>query len=224
MSPFFASGKRLQSTVPRYSTAATRAFASASLALILAAAASCAPVRLLLQRGNLAGAGAGGHNGQSNPPRHGSQRPGQHAVGHLAELAGAELRPASREIVGRESKEPPDCPGCGRGSRGSCSQAPPPPLPILSRPQPRDRGASEPRRATTERQFPEVRQSLCRGRMKRQRPRNELLSPFVTPLPCLLGTHEMTVTVKPDAGCPRPTRREAPRRSLDSSLDLSALR
>src|SRR5208337_2198103 len=62
-----ASFQRLQSTVPKYSTAATRALASASLALILAAVASAPPGAILSIAAICCGVG-GGQSGGINPP------------------------------------------------------------------------------------------------------------------------------------------------------------
>src|SRR5271157_1059348 len=63
-----ASFQRLQSTVPKYSTAATRALASASLALILAAVAAAPPGAALSSAAICCGVGAGGQSGGINPP------------------------------------------------------------------------------------------------------------------------------------------------------------
>src|SRR5271157_559663 len=68
ISALVASFQRVQSTVPRYSTAATRALASASLALILPAVASAPPGALFSIAAICAGVGAGGQSGGINPP------------------------------------------------------------------------------------------------------------------------------------------------------------
>ena len=62
-----ASGHREQSTVPRYSTAATRALAPASSAWILAAAA-CAPAPGWLARAAACAAVGGGQSVGKKPP------------------------------------------------------------------------------------------------------------------------------------------------------------
>ena len=82
-----ASFQRLQSTVPRYSIAATRAFASASLCLILPATASRAHRPGLALQGRKGGSAGGGRaeRGEKSPGYAG-ERSACETAEHLAKL------------------------------------------------------------------------------------------------------------------------------------------